>query len=91
MEVESVEAHHLHYLHPQQVARQQASPAPVQVVDPLWLGLHREEGGGGGALQEEVGVGLLVRTSRHRLDPDITGRPLCPQLGGEGTLETVSH
>ena len=84
MKVERVEGRHLHQLDLQQVLRLQARPAPVQVVDGLWLRLHREEGGDRG-LQEEVRVGLLVTPSRHRLDTNITLLSYGPQLGGEVT------
>ena len=87
MEVESVEGGHLHYLDPQQVLGLQSRLAPVQVVDHLSLRLHREEGGDlAVALEEDVGVGLLVSPSRHCLDTDITLRPDGPQLGRERTV-----
>ena len=84
MEVESVEGGHLHKPDSQQVLGLQSRLAPVQVVDHLWLRLHREEGGDlAVALEEDVGVGLLVTPSRHRLDTSINLGPDGLQLGGE--------
>ena len=80
--MEDIEFFHFYQLDLQQVLGLEAGQVPVQVADGLLVRLQREDGGGW-TLQEEVGVGLLVGPSRHRIDPKITGSLGSSQVRGE--------